>query len=233
MSFKELGSWLLSFLVKAVLVFFVFSISLVVIFRFVNPSVTPLMVVRAMEQAADDSRNVRIQHDWIDYDDIPKSMVRAVISSEDQRFVEHSGFDLKAIDKAMKYNKKYKGKKVRGASTISQQTAKNVFLWPNRSWLRKGLEVYFTVMIELFWSKERIMEVYLNIIEFGDGIYGIDAASRHYYGKSGAKINRDQSAMLAACIPAPLSWSPLNPNKRVLRRKAFIMRYMGKMQIPQ
>lgn len=233
MSLKEWGKWLLSFIMKAVLILFVFSVSLVVIFRFVNPPVTPLMIVRATEQASDEKRDVRIQHQWIDYEDIPQSMVRAVIASEDQRFVEHSGFDLKAIDKAMKYNKKYKGKKVRGASTISQQTAKNVFLWPNRSWLRKGLEVYFTVLIELFWSKERIMEVYLNIIEFGDGIYGVDAASRHYYGKSGSKLNRDQSAMLAACIPLPLTWSPLNPNNRVLRRKAFILRYMGKMRIPE
>jgi monofunctional biosynthetic peptidoglycan transglycosylase len=233
MSYQESVKRFLSVLVKALLTLFVFSLSIVLIYKFVNPPVTPLMVVRAFEQMGDDSREVRIRHDWVDYEEIPKSMIRAVISSEDQRFTEHSGFDLKAIDKAMKFNKKYKGRKVRGASTISQQTAKNVFLWPARSWLRKALEVYFTLLIELFWSKERIMEVYLNVIEFGDGLYGIDAASNHYYKKGGSAMNRDQSAMLAACIPAPLSWSPVKPNKRVLRRKAFILRYMGKMQIPE
>ncbi len=233
MKLKEWGMRLLSVLMKVTLTLFIFSISLVLIFKFVNPCVTPLMIVRAFEQGSDEKREMRIQHRWIDYDEIPTSMVRAVIASEDQRFAEHSGFDLKAIDKAMKYNKKYKGKKVRGASTISQQTAKNVFLWPARSWLRKALEVYFTVLIELFWSKERILEVYLNVIEFGDGIYGVNAASEHYYKRDASKMNRDQAAMLAACVPAPLTWSPVSPNKRVLRRKAFILRYMGKMQVPE
>lgn len=233
MNWRGWSKQLLSILLKCFLAFLVFSVSLVVIYRFVNPTVTPLMIVRAFEQLGDSDRELRIQRQWTDFEDIPNSMKRAVIASEDQRFVEHSGFDLKAIDKAMKYNEKHQGRKVRGASTISQQTAKNVFLWPARSWLRKALEVYFTLLIEVFWSKERILEVYLNIIEFGDGIYGVSAASEHYYKKDVSGMNRDQSAMLAACIPAPLTWSPIKPNNRVLRRKAFILRYMKKMQIPE
>jgi monofunctional biosynthetic peptidoglycan transglycosylase len=138
--------------------------------------------------------------------------------------LEHEGFDFEAIEKAYKHNKTHKRK--RGASTISQQTAKNVFLWPARSWMRKGLEVYFTFLIEVLWSKERIMTVYLNIIEFGDGIYGAEAAAQHYYGVSAQKLNRDQAAMLAAVLPAPLRYSVKNPQNNVRERQRWILSQM-------
>jgi monofunctional biosynthetic peptidoglycan transglycosylase len=148
----------------------------------------------------------------------------AVVCSEDQEFLEHEGFDFNAIKKAYKYNQTHKKK--RGASTISQQTAKNVFLWPGRSWVRKGLEVYFTFLIEVIWSKERIMEVYLNIIEFGDGVYGVEAAALRNYNKSAKDINRSEAAMLAAVLPSPLRLSPINPTADLKEKQFWIMRQM-------
>jgi len=147
------------------------------------------------------------------------------MTSEDQRFNEHFGLDMEAIQKAVQYNEKHKNKK-RGASTISQQTAKNVFLFPSRSWLRKGFEVYFTFLIEIFWSKQRIMEVYLNVIELGNGIYGAEAASQYYFHKPANQLSVHQAASLAAILPLPLKWSPTKPNARVVRRTEWIKRNM-------
>ena len=137
--------------------------------------------------------------------------IRGAIASEDQNFELHSGFDWDAIEKARIYNEKHEGKKKRGASTITQQLAKNLFLWPGRNWFRKGLEVWFTFLIELFWDKERIMEVYLNVVEMGDGIYGVQAASEHYFSRSANKVSQDQAVAIIACLPSPLRWSPVKP----------------------
>ena len=170
-------------LITCVLYFFVYTIQLVIIHKFINPIVTPLMITRCIDGVFETGSFRGVHKNWVSMDAISPNMVKAVMASEDQKFLEHHGFDWTAINKAMKYNRTKKGKKVHGASTISQQTAKNVFLWQSRTWIRKGLEVYFTFMIELFWSKERIMEVYLNVIETGNGVYGVEAASRKYFKK--------------------------------------------------
>lgn len=159
-------------------------------------------------------------------------MPLAVITSEDQKFEEHFGFDLEAIEKARKYNDRHKGKKVKGASTISQQTAKNVFLWPQRSYIRKGFEVYFTFLIELLWSKERIMEVYLNVIEMGDGVYGAEAAAQQYFGKSASDLTDGEAALIAACLPNPIRWSPARPSRYIQRKKQWIVRHMRMVEKP-
>ena len=155
-------------------------------------------------------------------------MVQAVVASEDNLFMEHNGFSFRDIEKALEHNKK--GKRIRGGSTISQQTAKNVFLWPQRSWVRKGLETYFTVLIEFLWTKERIMEVYLNIIETGNGIYGVQAASRKYFGVNASNLTRSQAALIAVCLPNPRKFSPANPSGYISRRKNHIVNIMGKLK---
>jgi monofunctional glycosyltransferase len=195
-----------------------------IVFAFLPIPFTPLMITRTWEQMWDGDRSVRLKKDWVSLDNISTEMQLAVVCSEDQDFLEHEGFDFKAIKKAYKYNKTHKKK--RGASTISQQTAKNAFLWPSRSWLRKGLEVYFTFLIEVLWSKERIMTIYLNIIEFGDGIYGAEAAAKHYFNKSAKDISRSEAALLAAILPSPLRYSVSNPQSNVRERQHWIMRQM-------
>lgn len=152
---------------------------------------------------------------------ISENLQLAVVCAEDQNFPTHTGFDFEAIEKALEHNKK--GKRMRGASTISQQCAKNLFLWPQRSWLRKGLEAYFTVLIELIWSKERILEVYLNIIELGDGIYGAEAASQEFFKIPAEKLNRPQAALLAAVLPNPLEYSVARPSAYVRSRQGWIL----------
>ncbi|MCB0426402.1 MAG: monofunctional biosynthetic peptidoglycan transglycosylase [Mangrovimonas sp.] len=212
------------FLFKTVLWFVVVSIALVVLFRWVPVSATPLMAIRYFEQKKEDKNRV-FKHDWVPLEKISKNLQLAVICSEDQNFVIHNGFDMKAIEKAMEHNKK--GKKVRGASTISQQTAKNVFLWPQRSWLRKGLETYFTFLIELIWPKERIMEVYLNSIEMGNGIYGAEAASQYWFKKSASKLLPSEAAAIAAILPKPLSYKAKPPTSYIQSRIAWILKQMG------
>lgn len=198
----------------------VFSILLVVVFRFVPVPVTPLMVIRSVEQWQNDDE-LTLKNDWEPMDRISKNLQLAVVCAEDQNFPTHNGFDIEAIEKALEHNKK--GKRIRGASTISQQCAKNVFLWPQRSWLRKGLEVYFTVLIELIWPKERILEVYLNIIELGPGIYGAEAASQQFFNIPAEKLNRSQAALLAAVLPSPLNYSAARPSAYVRSRQGWIL----------
>ena len=168
----------LKYIFKICFGLFIASIALVIVFKWVPVPVTPLMVIRSFQQPKA-STTVFWKHDWVPLEEISPNLQLAVICSEDQNFINHNGFDVKAIEKAFENNKK--GKRIKGASSISQQTAKNVFLWPQRSWLRKGLETYFTFLIELFWSKERIMEVYLNSIEMGPGVYGAEAASYYWF----------------------------------------------------
>lgn len=199
---KRIGRKIFKFISYSILGFFIFSILITIVYRFINPPITILMVRRSIEQSFSDKRDFRFKKDWVDLDEISPNMVRAVVSTEDNLFYRHNGFDWKAIERAIDHNKVSKRK--RGASTISQQTAKNVFLWPGRDWVRKGLETYYTVLIEFFWSKDRIMEVYLNVIEFGDGIYGIEAASKHYYGKSAKRLNYTEAKKLARLLPSPI-----------------------------
>jgi len=169
---------------------------------------------------------------WVPIDKISPELQLATIVSEDFKFLKHHGFDFEAIDKAKEFNARSKGEKVKGASTISQQTAKNVFLWPQRSWLRKGLEVYFTILIEFFWSKKRIMEVYLNVIEMGDNIFGAEMASQAYFHKPASRLTRPEAALLVSIFPNPRDWSPLHPTSYLLERQAINirnMRYFGKL----
>ena len=211
---------------KSAVALFVLSIVSTIIFRFVPVPFTPLMITRMGEQLAD-GKSIKCSKDWVSIDKISNNMPLAVLCSEDQLFMEHNGFDMKAIEKALEYNDKKKGKKLRGGSTISQQTAKNVFLWQGRSWLRKGLEAYFTLLIEVMWSKERIMEVYLNVIEMGDGIYGTEAAAQEYFQKSAAKLTAAQAALIAAVLPNPRKWSPANPTGYIKKKQQWILRQMG------
>ncbi|MDO5760931.1 MAG: monofunctional biosynthetic peptidoglycan transglycosylase [Bacteroidota bacterium] len=209
-----------------VLCYLVFSIVLTFVYKFVNPPITILMVQRCIEQGFSKDREVKLDKHWVDIEDISPYMISAVVSAEDNNFRNHKGFDFKAIENARKVNQQ-KGKTVLGASTISQQTAKNVFLWLHKSYLRKGLEAWETVLIELMWSKKRIMEVYLNVVEFGDGIYGVEAASQYYFHKSAKHLTKRQAALLAAVLPQPLKRNPANPNPRTQRKASIIMRKMN------
>lgn len=219
----------LRFIKKVVILFFLSSIISVILLRYIPVYVTPLMGIRIIEQMKQ-KKNPRLKHHWVGYDEISDNMKRAVVASEDQLFFEHKGFDKKQIKKAIEENKKRK--RPRGASTISQQTAKNVFLWPKSSWLRKGLEAYFTVLIELFWSKDRILHVYLNSIETGDGIYGVEAVARLHFNTSAKKLSQSQAALIAATLPNPLRFSSKDPSAYMYTRQAFIQRQMQNIKLP-
>jgi monofunctional biosynthetic peptidoglycan transglycosylase len=204
--------------------FFAISIGLVILYKWLPVPVTPLMVIRTVQQTVNGDEIVW-KHDWEPIDNISKNLQLAVICSEDQNFLNHNGFDMKAIEKAIEYNKK--GKRTRGASTISQQTAKNVFLWPHRSWLRKGLEVYFTFLIELIWSKERIMEVYLNSVEMGKGVYGAEAAAQYWFKKPASKLRKQEAAAIAAVLPNPLRYRAHPATNYIQGRKNWISRQIN------
>ncbi|MEE1092174.1 MAG: monofunctional biosynthetic peptidoglycan transglycosylase, partial [Prevotella sp.] len=203
-----------------VVAFFVTTIFSVIIYKYVPVYVTPLMVIRTV------SSSESIHHKWISLEEMPKDIVKAVIASEDAHFLSHNGFDFKAIKQAIEHNKK-NNKTKRGASTISQQTAKNVFLWPSRSWLRKGLEAYFTVLIELFWDKQRIIEVYLNSIEMGDGIFGIAAVADKHFDKEPEKLTKRQCALIAATLPNPIKFNSAAPSPYMRKRQRVILREMN------
>jgi len=183
------------------------------------------MVIRLFDQAAH-HKKLKLQYQWVDIEDMSSFMPRAVIAGEDGYFLYHNGFDWDAIARAKKHNKTHKIKK--GASTISQQTAKNVFLWPDRTWIRKGLEAYFTILIELFWSKERIMEVYLNVIEYGDGIYGVEKAAQEYFKKHAKNLTMEEAATLSGSLPNPKKWNVKLSPPVLSRRKAIILNTMSK-----
>lgn len=192
----------------------------VIVFRFIPVYITPLMIIRCFQQAGN-GHIPALHHSWTSLDNISPHLPVAVMASEDQRFLLHHGFDMGAIEKAAKRNLRG-GKTKLGASTISQQTVKNVFLWPGRSWVRKGLEAYFTVLVELLWSKQRIMEVYLNSIEMGDGIYGASAVAKYNFGKSAADLTRGECALIAATLPNPRVYSSKSPSSYMLKRKSKI-----------
>lgn len=208
----------------------VLSIASVLLFRFVPIPFTPLMLIRCVEQKSD-RKDMKLRKDWTSIDEMSAAMPLAVIASEDQNFEEHFGFDMDAIRKAQAYNDRHKGKRMKGASTISQQTAKNVFLWPSRSWIRKGFEVYFTFLIELFWSKQRIMEVYLNVIEMGNGVYGTEAAAQEYFHKPAKKLSMREAALIAAVLPNPRKWSPAKPSAYIQRKSSRIIHFMSRLKL--
>lgn len=214
---------LFKFLLKLLLYALVIPIIIVVIFKWVPVPATPLMAIRYFEQKQTDQKTVW-KHDWVPLEDISKNLQLAVICSEDQNFLKHRGFDIQAIEKAIDDNQK--GKRIRGGSTISQQTAKNVFLWPQRSWLRKGMEAYVTILIELIWSKERIMEVYLNSIEMGNGVYGAEAAAQYWFKKPASKLSKSEAAAIAAILPRPLKYKANPPTAYIASRKLWIMKQM-------
>jgi len=201
----------------------VLSVSIVVLYRFVPVPVTILQLTRCVEQFEND-KPIRLKKHWVSLAEISNKIQLAVVCSEDQKFLNHNGFDVEAIEKAIEHNRK--GKRVRGASTISQQTAKNVFLWQGRTWIRKGLEVYFTSLIELIWSKERIMEVYLNVIEMGDGIYGAEMVSQIYFKKSASELSTAEAALLASILPNPRIYSATNPSSYPRGRQTWTMTQM-------
>lgn len=211
---------------KVLLWFFLVSVLWVVAYRFINPPITLLMIQRNIARKAD-GKEFKLAKTWVKFDEISDNMKRAAVSAEDQLFLKHLGFDIKAIEKA--YQNNAKGKRVKGGSTISQQTAKNVFLWPGRSYVRKAFEAYFTLLMELLWSKERILEVYLNVIEMGDGIYGAEAAAQAYYGKSCRKLTRSEAALIAACFPNPLRWNPNKATSYIKHRQYLIIRNMKRL----
>ena len=205
--------------------FFASTILSVVILRWVPVYFTPLMFIRLAQQKAA-NQELTLHHHWVPLDEIAPSLPLAVMASEDAHFLEHHGFDFKAIEKAAMRNIKHPDRRKHGASTISQQTAKNVFLWPGRSWVRKGFEVYFTGLIELVWSKERIMEVYLNSIEMGDGIYGADAVAQWHFGTTAKELTKRQCALIAVSLPNPRRFNSASPSAYMLKRQTRILREM-------
>jgi len=207
----------------AVVLFFATSVLAVFYYKWSPVRFTPLMALRCVQQVARGEKPQCV-HRWVPLDSISRHLPVAVIASEDQNFLKHRGFDFQAIGQAYKEQKQ--GKRRRGGSTISQQTAKNVFLWPASSWVRKGLEAYFTVLIEALWSKERIMEVYLNSIEMGPGLYGAEAVARRHFGCKAAELRRSECALIAATLPAPLRYSSLRPGPYMRKRQRQIKRQM-------
>ncbi|MBR4782324.1 MAG: monofunctional biosynthetic peptidoglycan transglycosylase [Bacteroidaceae bacterium] len=215
-TFKKILLW-------AVILFFGTSILITVVYRWMPVYISPLMVIRCAQQSHR-GEATRMYHRWVPLDSISPHLSTAVMASEDQRFLEHHGFDTEAIRQAAR--EYMDGKRRRGGSTISQQTAKNVFLWPNSTWIRKGFETYFTFLIELLWSKERIMEVYLNTIEMGDGIYGAEAVAEHHFHTTAYKLSRSQCALIAASLPNPLKYNSAEPSSYLQKRKSKILRQM-------
>ena len=220
---KTILKKILRFAWKSAMWFFIISIISVILFRWVPIPFTPFMITRCIEQKWN-GQEMKLKKDWVPLNEISKHLQLGVVCSEDQNFIKHRGFDFDAIDRALEHNKTHKRK--RGASTISQQTAKNVFLWQGRSWIRKGLEIYFTFLIETFWSKERIMEVYLNVIEFGDGVYGAESASQEFFKRTANDISKEQAALLAAVLPSPRKFSAKNPGPYMQSRRDWVLNQM-------
>ena len=220
--------FLLLVLVKIPVAFFVLTFLWVLILKWIPPIATPLMAFRAIEFRSD--KDFHTHYKWVDYEYISADMARAVIAAEDHFFFEHHGFDQKAIRDAIREHRE--GKELRGASTISQQTAKNVFCTHRRDYVRKAFETYFTVLIEWLWGKERILEVYLNIAELGKGIYGVQAAANNYWDESAAEITLNQAYLLAACLPSPLNRSPLVPDGHVMVKAHFISTHIDNLSYP-
>jgi monofunctional biosynthetic peptidoglycan transglycosylase len=217
-----LPSMIRKILLWAFLIVVAMPVAYVLLLKWVDPPVT-------MTQLGSFFEGHGLRRDYVDFSEMSPNVRLAVMASEDQLFPDHGGFDVKSIQQAMDYNKRKPGR-VRGASTISQQTAKNVFLWQGRSWVRKGFEVWFTFLIEALWSKERILEVYLNVIEMGEGVFGVEAAARHHFGKSARKLTRKEAAMIAACLPNPKAYTIKPMSRAVARRYPWVLRQMTNLE---
>ncbi|MDO6440016.1 monofunctional biosynthetic peptidoglycan transglycosylase [Cyclobacterium sp. 1_MG-2023] len=219
---RRLAAWL----GKALLILWVTSLLLVLVLKVLPVYFTPLIGIRTINQVFSEKKVV-LNKNWVPIEEISPHLCLAVIASEDQKFLSHHGFDWEALESAMADYRT--GKRLRGGSTISNQTAKNVFLWPGRNFVRKGLEAYFTVLIELFWSKQRILEVYLNVIEMGDGLYGAEAAAQRYFKKPASKLSRQEAALIAAILPNPIQWRADRPSAYIKKRQAWILRNMNNL----
>ena len=210
-------------IIKKIFLFLLIShLAYILLIRFVDPPITVTQITSIIE-----GNGFKRTH--LSLDEMSTAAKLAVVASEDQLFPDHNGFDIKGIERALAFNKKKKGKKIRGASTISQQVAKNVFLWQGRSWFRKGLEVYFTFMIELVWSKQRILEVYLNEAEMGKGIFGIEAAAKQYFKKPAKRLTRTEAAMIAASLPNPVRYTVKPASTYVSRKYPWVLRQMNNL----
>ena len=220
---KYYALWIMHFFKWMIILFFGSSILAVVIYRWAPVPCSPLMFIRLAQQVKH-GESPKMKHQWMPIDSISSDLPLAIWASEDQNFFNHNGFDFAQIKIAFKENAN--NGRVRGASTISQQTAKNVFLWPSRSWVRKGLEAYFTILIETFWSKERIMEVYLNTIEMGDGIYGAEAVALEHFGVPAKRLTRNQCAMIAVSLPNPRRMNSAAPSPYMYRRQSWVLQQM-------
>ena len=221
---KQLFRKIIDFIKKIIIVFIVFSVFSVILFRWISVPITPLMLFRNSKYWVQ-GKKAPFAHQWISLTKMSANLPKAVIVSEDQKFLKHFGFDVEAIEKA--YEKNKKSKHIKGASTISQQTAKNVFLWPERSYVRKVFEVYFTFLIETFWSKKRIIEVYLNSIEMGNGVFGAEAASEHWFRKPASKLTLYEAASIAAILPNPRKFKATNSSQYIEGRKKWILNQMN------
>lgn len=224
---KRRPRWLRRF-VLAGLLLFVLSVVPVLVLRFVDPGTSAFMLARQWQARGDDAFELR--HQWVDFAQVSPQLPVALVAGEDQKFPEHHGFDVAAIRDVLEQREA--GEAARGASTISQQVAKNLFLWSGRSWLRKGLEAYYTTLIEISWPKQRILEVYVNIVEFGDGVYGAEAAAQRYFGKSAAQLDASDSALLAAVLPNPKRLRADAPSAYVLRRQRWVARQVRQLGGP-
>jgi len=233
---KKLSVWFL----RIVVGFLVLSVAFVAVTRFVPIPLTPLMVIRLIEGGLE-GKWVGIDKTWVPLEAISPAVQRAVIASEDARFLTHTGIDWEAVQEAQKRNErterlaaqgKIKRKRLYGASTITMQTAKNAFLFPSRTYIRKAFEAYFTYLIEFIWGKRRILEVYLNVIEMGSGVYGVEAASQHYFGKSAAQLSQREAALIAAVLPNPRKWSPAKPSAYIQRKATTIQARMAGVALP-
>jgi monofunctional biosynthetic peptidoglycan transglycosylase len=220
---RRRGTRALRFVLWAVLIALLLPVPVVIVYRFVPPPITALMAIRSLAGAP-------LHQHWVSLDRIAPAMVRAVVASEDEKFCFHHGFDWQALDNAWRDWRA--GREPKGASTISMQTAKNLFLWPGRSLLRKGIEAYLTVLIEFFWDKHRIIETYLNVIEWGNGVYGAETAAEHYFGTPAAALSPQEAALLAAVLPDPRAWSPIQPTPYIAERAAIIRERMAEVTVP-
>jgi monofunctional biosynthetic peptidoglycan transglycosylase len=221
---KKFKQLLLRYLLLLMLAIILLSLIVVVSFRWLNPPLTMVMMDRWLYSNND---NFKLQQTWLSWDDIPKQAALAVVTAEDQLFPLHQGFDVDSIIKSLRDSEN--GEKLRGASTISQQVARNVYLWTSRSWLRKGIEVWFTLLIELTWGKQRILEVYLNIAEWGEGVFGLEAASQYHFGISAKQLSPMQSALLASCLPSPLRYDPAIPTQQIRDRAVWNLKQQKRL----
>jgi len=229
---RSFFSRFLRFVLASILAFAILSAGLVLVLRWIDPPTTAFMLSDRIGAWLDDETNYRLRHDWVAWPKISKPMKMAVVASEDQTFPTHHGFDFKSINEALE--ERESGKRVRGASTISQQVAKNLFLWPGKHWIRKGLEAWFTVLIEALWSKQRILEVHLNVAQFGRHLYGVGAAATTFFHKPAARLNTDEAALLAAVLPNPVRLRADKPSRYVRSRQDWIetqMRRLGELKL--